>query len=223
MASPRRPHPGRARAPPFAPPEDAQTPPPFAPPQGAQPPGVSDRGGLQAPGYGGPVPPGGWQQPVSTPAFQVAPGQLASWGSRLGAALVDGLIVTVPIVVLALVIAGLFAASTTAGVIGVLVLGLAALLFAFGYAPFLMARGAEHNGQTYGKQMLGIRAIRDNGQPWDFGSAALREIVLKGLAVGIASSIIPLIPFLLNYLWPLWDDTDRALHDMVVKSHVVRV
>ncbi|MDX6547205.1 MAG: hypothetical protein QOG33_755, partial [Gaiellales bacterium] len=24
------------------------------------------------------------------------------------------------------------------------------------------------------------------------------------------------------YLWPLWDGTNRAPHDMIVKSHVVR-
>jgi len=64
--------------------------------------------------------------------------------------------------------------------------------------------------------------VRDNGQPFSFGSAALREVVLKFLAVSIASSIIPLIPFLLDYLWPLWDDQNRALHDMVASSHVVR-
>jgi len=46
--------------------------------------------------------------------------------------------------------------------------------------------------------------------------------VVKGLAVGIASSIIPLIPWLLDVLWPLWDDQNRALHDMAVQTHVVR-
>lgn len=168
------------------------------------------------------MPPGGWHQPVAQPQFQAAPGQLAGWGVRFGAAIVDSLIIFVPVVVLTLIVVGLFAASTAAGVIGLVVLGIAVLVFAVGYASFLMARSGEHNGQTWGKQMLGIRAIRDNGQAWDFGSAALREIVLKGLAVGIASSIVPLIPFLLNYLWPLWDDSDRALHDMVVKSHVIR-
>ncbi|MGI8846015.1 MAG: RDD family protein, partial [Thermoleophilaceae bacterium] len=168
------------------------------------------------------APPGGWQQPVSQTQFQAAPGQLAGWGSRFGAAVLDGLIIFVPLIVIAIVIAILAAASGTAAVVVGILLGLAWIVGAFGYAPFLMAREGEHNGQTYGKQVVDIRAIRDNGQPWDFGSAALREIVLKGLAVGIASSIIPLIPFLLNYLWPLWDDSDRALHDMVVKSHVTR-
>jgi uncharacterized RDD family membrane protein YckC len=30
------------------------------------------------------------------------------------------------------------------------------------------------------------------------------------------------IPWLIDVLWPLWDDENRALHDMIVKSHVVR-
>ncbi len=96
------------------------------------------------------------------------------------------------------------------------------LVFLLLYAPLLMMRQGEHNGQTWGKQVLGIRVIRDNGQPFDFGSAALREIVLKTLAVGIASSIIPLIPWFLNYFWPLWDDQNRALHDMGASTHVVK-
>ena len=90
------------------------------------------------------------------------------------------------------------------------------------YAPLLMKRDGPNNGQTWGKQVLGIRAVRDNGQPCDFGSAALREVVFKTSAVGIASSIIPFIPWFLNYFWPLWDDQNRALHDMAASSHVVR-
>ena len=33
-----------------------------------------------------------------------------------------------------------------------------------------MVRKGEHNGQTWGKQVVGIRVIRDNGQPFDFGT-----------------------------------------------------
>ncbi len=62
------------------------------------------------------------------------------------------------------------------------------------YAPLLMMREGDRNGQTLGKQVTGIRVVRDNGQPMSFGWAALREVVLKQLAVNIASSIIPIIP-----------------------------
>jgi uncharacterized RDD family membrane protein YckC len=93
---------------------------------------------------------------------------------------------------------------------------------AFIYAPVLMARGGVNNGQTWGKQTMNIRVVRDNGESVSFGWAALREIAVKGLAVGIASSIIPFIPWFLNFFWPLWDDQNRALHDMIVSTHVVR-
>jgi uncharacterized RDD family membrane protein YckC len=90
------------------------------------------------------------------------------------------------------------------------------------YAPVLMARSGARNGQTLGKQMLGIRVVRDNGEPETFWQAALRCVVLKQLAVGVASSIVPFVPWFLNYFWPLWDDENRALHDMAASTHVVR-
>lgn len=171
------------------------------------------------------MPPGGWQQQPQP----LVSGQLASWGSRLGAWFIDGLIIIVPsLIILAIIGGGLFAtgddgdggffALVGAAILTILVI----VVVAFLYAPLLMMRQGANNGQTIGKQLLDIRAVRDNGQPWSFGSAALREVVMKNLAVGIASSIIPFIPWFLNYFWPLWDDQNRALHDMAVSSHVVK-
>ena len=55
------------------------------------------------PSYGGPVPPGGWEQPI--PQAQGWQGQpLASWGSRLGAYFIDGLILLVPVIVLTVIV-----------------------------------------------------------------------------------------------------------------------
>jgi uncharacterized RDD family membrane protein YckC len=90
------------------------------------------------------------------------------------------------------------------------------------YAPVLMAREGRNNGQTWGKQMVGIRVVRDNGLPMSFGWAALREIAVQGLAVTIASSIIPFVRGFLMLFWPLWDDENRALHELIVSTHVVR-
>jgi uncharacterized RDD family membrane protein YckC len=173
------------------------------------------------PSYGGPVPPGGWEQPIQRPqGWQGQP--LASWGSRVGATLIDWLILLVPVIVLTVIVVAIAAGSDTgAWVTGILGF-LAYLVVAFVYAPVLMMREGQHNGQTWGKQMVGIRVVRDNGQTMSFGWAALREIAVKALSVSIASSIIPLIPWLLDILWPLWDDENRALHDMVVSTHVVR-
>ena len=215
--------PGGAPAPPG--PQAPSSPQAPAPPPGPQAPGV---GGPQAPpgpegppSYGGPVPPAGWEQPIPQP--QGWRGQpLASWGSRVGAALIDWLILLVPAVVLTIIVVAIAAGSDTGAIVTGILGFLAYLVALFIYAPVLMARDGARNGQTWGKQMLGIRVVRDNGQTMSFGWAALREIAVKGLLVSIVSSIIPLIPWLLDSLWPLWDDENRALHDMVCSTHVVQ-
>ncbi len=42
------------------------------------------------------------------------------------------------------------------------------------------------------------------------------------LLFGVVGSFFFYIPTVVNYLWPLWDDQNRCLHDMIVKTHVVR-
>ena len=85
-----------------------------------------------------------------------------------------------------------------------------------------MRRAGERNGQTWGKQLVGIRVVRTNGVPMDFTSSAIREALVKGLALGAISSIIPFIPYLLDVLWPLWDDENRAIHDFIVDTRVIQ-
>ncbi|MGI8945343.1 MAG: RDD family protein [Thermoleophilaceae bacterium] len=195
--------------------------PPYAPPPGPETP--------NAPAYGGPVPPGGWHQPPP-PGGGPPPGALAGWGSRLGAYVIDSLVVLVPGLILGVfLIGGAFGLGGTENediAIGALVIASLLWIVLLGvlwliYAPPLMSRQGERNGQTWGKQVVGIRVVRDNGEQWTFGPAALREVVLKNLAVGIASSVIPVIPWFLNFFWPLWDDQNRALHDIGASSHVV--
>jgi uncharacterized RDD family membrane protein YckC len=157
---------------------------------------------------------------------QQAPGwagtPLASWGSRVGATLIDWVILLVPVAILVAIVIGVAAGSDTGAIVSAILGFLTYLVVAFIYAPLLMSRGGERNGQTWGKQLLNIRVVRDSGQSMTFGWAALREIAVKGLALAIAGSIIPLIPYLLDYLWPLWDDENQALHDKIVSTHVVR-
>ena len=129
---------------------------------------------------------------------------------------------TVAIVVVVLIIIGVVAANETAGIVVGIILGLAAIVASACYGAFFMKRPGERNGQTLGKQIVGIRAVRDNGEPFGFGQAFLREFVVKGLLFGTVGSFFLYIPTLLDYLWPLWDDSDRCLHDMVVTTHVVR-
>jgi uncharacterized RDD family membrane protein YckC len=212
---PQAPAPGpQAPAPgPQAPPPAPQGPPGYAPPQES------------APSYGGPVPPGGWQQPIARPESGWAGRPLASWGSRLAAYLIDYLILLIPIGILGVLIVGALVDDDSSwlawALSGIVWAFVAAVVFLL-YAPLLMMRDGPRNGQTFGKQMLGLRVVRDSGEPMSFGWAALREVVLKNLAVNIASAIIPIIPWFLNYFWPLWDDQNRALHDMAASTHVVK-
>lgn len=120
--------------------------------------------------------------------------------------------------------------------LGFALLGLGFLLyvaFAIFYASFFMRRPGKHNGKTPGKQMLGIRVRRDNGEPMGIGWSLLREVAVKGLLVGALSTIANFLTFFLFglgglivvvvwYLWPLWDESDRGPHDMIVSTHVVR-
>jgi uncharacterized RDD family membrane protein YckC len=152
---------------------------------------------------------------------------LADWWRRAVALIVDSIVIGVGSVVVLAIFGGVFSVGfvggDTAGVVSLVVgilLGVAVVvLLALLYAPAMMVRT---NGQTLGKMATGCRVIRVDGRPIDFGWAAMREVVVKGLAVGIAGSVTAGIAYLVDYLWPLWDDENRALHDMVVKSRVVR-
>lgn len=77
-------------------------------------------------------------------------------------------------------------------------------------------------GQTPGKQLLGIRAMKDNGQPSRWGRTFLREFVVKGVIFGLLAAITASVVWWLDNLWPLWDRDHQALHDKVAGTVVVR-
>lgn len=177
----------------------------------------------QSHSYGGAVPPGGWERPVGPPRPepQEYMSRLATWGSRFAAWLIDALVTVLPFLAAGVLTFLATRSSLLLAVFtGLLTLTLA-LAVAVVYAALLMARKGARNGQTWGKQAMGIRVIRVDGQPFDFTYAALREVVVKNLAVGIASAMLAGLPFLADNLWPLWDDENRAIHDMAVDTRVI--
>jgi uncharacterized RDD family membrane protein YckC len=153
--------------------------------------------------------------------------KFASWWARVGATIVDGLIIFVPAFVIGAILGVGAAASGDEGALafigGIILTFLIAAIVGIFYAPALMSRSGEHNGQTWGKQITNCRVVRANGQPFDFGSAAVREIAVKWLLFGFVGGFFASIPTLIDWLWPLWDDQNRALHDMVVDTRVVEV
>jgi uncharacterized RDD family membrane protein YckC len=140
--------------------------------------------------------------------------QLSGWWRRVGAYILDAIFTAI----VSWVGWGLILADSTAA--GVILL-FAGIAVAFLYYPLTMMREGPHNGQTWGKQVLGIRVVRDDGQTVGFGFAVLREFVVKYLLFAVVGGIAFGIPWLIDMLWPLWDSQNRALHDMIVKTHVV--
>lgn len=178
-------------------------------------------------GYGGgPVPPGVLAPTTPSPdpfGEPRSPFVLASWGSRAIAAIVDGLLIAVIAVVLFAIVTGVginsdgndgFAALVISFLIALLVFTLAALL----YQPLMLWKT---DGQTVGKKLTGIRVVKVDRTPMDLGTAVLREIVLKSIAVGTVSSFTFGLAYLADWFWPFFDDQNRALHDFLVDTRVV--
>ena len=98
-------------------------------------------------------------------------------------------------------------------------------------------------GQTPGKQVVGVRVIRDIGESSSWCRTFLREFV-KGLPVCLVPVLwvapyplgVPLsgswvdnpfvlaagIYWLVDHLWPLFDSNRQALHDKIAGTLVVR-
>jgi uncharacterized RDD family membrane protein YckC len=187
------------------------------------------RRGPELPGYSSPPPPGALGTPSGTAPAAPITGryELAGWWSRVGATLIDGLIVGIGALAILALFGSVFSigffASDEAGVVS-LIVGLmlsfvAIAVVALLYAPLLMART---NGKTLGRMALGIRVVRANGQPITFSFAMIREVAVKALLFGIAGSLTFGLANLADVLWPLWDDENRALHDFVVDTRTVK-
>jgi len=176
----------------------------------------------------GSVPPGGWQQPIVR--VDRYAGQYASWWTRAGAYLIDGLVIGIPAVIVSIVLGvgfvGAAASESSGGIVALILaaLGFIAILVVVSliYAPLTMMRSGEHNGQTWGKQLLDCRVVRADGQPMDFWWSVLRQVIVQNFLFWGVGQFFLGIPTLLNYLWPLWDDQDRCLHDMVCDTRVIR-
>jgi uncharacterized RDD family membrane protein YckC len=178
---------------------------------------------IDVPGYTTLPPPGAGGPPVRLTGPQV----LAGWWSRAGAHVIDWLIIGIGGGVLLVAITAPFSIGFFANkgvgfvslVVGFLLALLCVSIVALVYAPALMART---NGQTLGRMATGIRVVRANGRPIDFGFAMLREVAVKTLLFGMAGALTGGLAQLLDVLWPLWDEENRALHDFVVDTRTIR-
>jgi uncharacterized RDD family membrane protein YckC len=130
----------------------------------------------------------------------------AGWWSRVGAYILDAILLFVLLIVVIVVGHAIGA--------GVLIL-LLCLWFLFGWLGYWVYFEGSESGQTIGKRALGIRVRNDRGGRASYGQAFGRNIVAR---------LIGIIPFagLADVLWPLWDGRHQCLHDKAASTVVVR-
>jgi uncharacterized RDD family membrane protein YckC len=205
--------PGAANQPGYGQPPYGQ--PPYGQPQYGQPQwGQPQYGQPQygQPGYG--------QSPYGYGYGAPLGAELAGWGSRVGATLLDGLLGSVPF----LIGYAIFAAnlSTRAAnsypddgpqayaVISFLVGGLVSL----GLWIWNRVIRQGQTGQSVGKSALHIKLVGvETYQPIGPGKALLRDFLRY-----IFDSAC-----FLNLLWPLWDEKHQTWHDKVCNTYVIKV
>jgi uncharacterized RDD family membrane protein YckC len=207
------------------------------PPYGAQPPQYGAP--QQPPAYGAPQQPPAYGAPPpqpygAAPLYGAAPAYAgpqggagmpggatpASMGLRLGARLIDGLILGVPFMILYF---GLTAALGSNDVTG------SSVSFGLSGAPaglfYLVSIAASvgyevglisSRGATLGKQVLGIKVVSETGQNPAVGAAALRWLIPNAASLVCCGG-------LLVYVSPFFDGTKRyqGWHDKVAKTFVV--
>jgi uncharacterized RDD family membrane protein YckC len=130
-------------------------------------------------------------------------GPLAGWWRRVGATVVDGIIISLPVgIVLA--------------VLGLSGYGLSAVDDIFIVIYQIILLGAPR-GQTVGNMAVGTRVVDAvTGAPIGVSKAAARAIVELVLNVTVIGGI-------LDVLWPLWDQRNQTLHDKAAGSLVVMI
>ena len=145
-------------------------------------------------------------------AARTVPGQAyAGWGSRFAAYLLDGIIVAAALFALFLVLAVL---SSAAGEVSFPFGFFSVAGFVLSIAYFTVLHGGPR-GQTLGKRAVGIRVVDEGGRSIGYGRAFGRY------AIALLFGVVFMLAYLINYLWPLWDGRNQALHDKVVGSFVV--
>ncbi len=147
---------------------------------------------------------------MTAPAFDPSPGAAASWLSRALAWAVDALVLGAATVV---VLAPALVAGRNTDYVAAPVL----LIVAAAYFPLTMRR----RGQTWGKQLARIRVVGADGGPVSTGTVIVRDVVGKFAIFTVLAVIALFVPTIVNFLWPLLDSRNQALHDKMAQTFVV--
>lgn len=156
----------------------------------------------QQPAYGQPNP---YETAPPMGGYGMQPAAYSPWIKRVGAALVDQIIMAVPYYAL------FFIGQAVGGTAGTLlvVLGYLALIGVFVWNVCLQG---GRTGYTVGKGLLGIKLINEQtGQPIGAAMAFARSLL----------HVVDSLPCLIGYLWPLWDAKRQTFADKLVSTVVI--
>lgn len=142
---------------------------------------------------------------------------LSGWWRRVGASVVDTVIIFVPTVIL--------------GAIGVPAYIQDVLMF--GYLYYFWTK----NGASLGNRATDTKVVSETGGIIDSNTAVIRGLILclpqlvssaiSGNGVGTigtggALTVVIGVFYLIDYLMPLWDGRRQSIHDKAAKTLVVR-
>ena len=143
-----------------------------------------------------------------------APLELADRGTRLAAAIVDGVIFIAMCYLPALVMVGIGSATGQEGA-GMVIPALVAGAVGFGVWCWLTIPRVIANGQSIAKKMLGIKVVRSDGSPASFGRIFWLRNVVNGLL-----AMMPLYQFI-DWLF-IFGESRQCLHDKLADTIVIK-
>jgi uncharacterized RDD family membrane protein YckC len=180
------------------------TPPPdpnAAPPTGSGGPPPTGSGGPPPAGYGGP-PPGAPQVGMPTAT--------AGLGARIGARILDVLIVGIPA---GIILSIIFRLNTTGWIVSAVV----SLLW-FGYFVLM----ESNRGATIGKGLLNLRVVGADGQPPSIEQAAKRNVWMLFGLIPLIGGLISFIAVIAIIVTISTDAANRGYHDQFAETAVMR-
>lgn len=149
--------------------------------------------------------------------------ELAGRGTRLGAVIIDSLIIMVPLL-LAIVPVMMAFGAAGAGVGGADAMGVGAMIaIAIGSIGFLALFVVNlvmlhRTGQTIGKRLLNVKIVRTDGSRAGLTRIFFLRMVVPGMIGGL-----PFVGYIFSIVDPLFifQESRRCVHDLIADTIVV--
>jgi len=159
---------------------------------------------------------------VTPPPLMLLPTMnYASYGKRVGAYLIDSVILTVLFLIMYVPLMNMVATAMQSSGAMPWDINTAAVYFALALSLlvgiFYFIRPTAKSGQTWGKRMVRIRVVDKNGNPPSLGQSWLRYAI----GFGVEAVLLYILIGIIGLLWPLWDAQKQAWHDKIAGTFVV--